>query len=180
VTGSAGRDGSGAATGRGTGAAAPPAATLAGRFSMKERMSFLVTRLWIPVPSISRISTPFSCAIFRTSGEERVRTRSSKDSIVPPCADTGGGGAAGGLGAAGGGAALGGGGGAAAAASEGLGGGGGGAAGAGLGGSAFGGSAAFAAGGGAAPGCSPASPIRATTVLMATVCPSATLTSKRV
>jgi hypothetical protein len=64
VTGNAGRGISGAGTGRGAGAAAgaaaPPAATLAGRFSMKERMSFFVTRLWIPVPSISRMSTAFS------------------------------------------------------------------------------------------------------------------------
>src|SRR3989442_15129084 len=47
-------------------------------------MSFLVTRLWIPVPSRPLISTPCSEAILRTSGDDRWRIRSSNDVTVPP------------------------------------------------------------------------------------------------
>src|SRR5437870_2213881 len=47
-------------------------------------MSFLVTRLWIPVPSRPLISTPCSEAILRTSGDDRWRIRSSNDATVPP------------------------------------------------------------------------------------------------
>jgi len=42
------------------------------------RMSFFVTRLWMPVPSTSPISIVCSCAILRTSGDERWRMRSSR------------------------------------------------------------------------------------------------------
>jgi hypothetical protein len=51
-------------------------------------------------PSISRISTALSCAIFRTSGDERWRTRSSNDSTRPP-GDSVGSGAGAGAGRAG-------------------------------------------------------------------------------
>jgi len=47
-------------------------------------MSFFVTRLWMPVPSTSEISIVCSCAIFRTSGDERWRMRSSIDSTRAP------------------------------------------------------------------------------------------------
>ncbi len=144
-------------------------------------MSFFVTRLWIPVPSISPICTPCSEAILRTRGDERWRTRSSKDS-TRPVAETGGadaGAAAGGGGATGGGAGAG----AERAAARGLtsGFGAGDAAAAGGGGAASGfGAGAGAAGAGAAAAFSPASPISATTVLIATVWPSATLISRSV
>src|SRR5262245_37670961 len=47
--------------------------------AMKSRMSFFVTRPEIPVPVSEAMSTLFSCAIRRTSGEERVRIRSSRE-----------------------------------------------------------------------------------------------------
>src|ERR1700693_1847734 len=56
-------------------------------------MSFFVTRLWMPVPSSCVMSTACSEAIFRTSGEERRRIRSSIDSTLPPCCGAAGGGA---------------------------------------------------------------------------------------
>ena len=93
VTGIAGRDGAGGAPrspaprGRtSAGAAACAAAPRDGagpatlRFSRYDRMSFFVTRLWMPVPSTSPISIACSWAILRTSGEERRRIRSSIDS----------------------------------------------------------------------------------------------------
>src|SRR5215207_1453888 len=42
-------------------------------------MSRFVTRPAIPLPCIVAISTPCSAAIFRTSGDDFVRTRSSKE-----------------------------------------------------------------------------------------------------
>src|SRR5256885_1589883 len=42
------------------------------------RRSFLVTRPAIPLPCMAVISRPCSAAILRTSGDERVRMRSSK------------------------------------------------------------------------------------------------------
>ena len=45
-------------------------------------MSRLVTRPWMPVPCIAAISMPCSAAILRTSGEDLVRSRSSKP--LPP------------------------------------------------------------------------------------------------
>src|SRR5687768_1186369 len=46
-------------------------------------MSFLVTRPPVPVPGISAISTPWSSARRRTTGEERVRRRVSASSTSP-------------------------------------------------------------------------------------------------
>ncbi len=150
-------------------------------------MSFFVTRPWMPVPSISWMSRAFSAAIFRTSGEDRWRTRSSNDSTRPPPESAAG--AAGRAGAVGAGAAgLGAGEGAAFGASGG---------GAGLGAAAVGAAAgragvaatgaaasvagrAAGAGAGGAAVASPASPTRPTTVLIATVWPSGTLISTSV
>ena len=50
--------------------------------SIKLRMSFLVTRPLMPVPSSCLISTPCSSAIFRTSGLDFVRRKSS--AVAPP------------------------------------------------------------------------------------------------
>src|SRR5262247_3110423 len=47
-------------------------------------MSFLVTRPEIPVPVRPAISTPCSAAILRTTGEDLVRSRSSRSVAVPP------------------------------------------------------------------------------------------------
>src|SRR5687767_15904713 len=49
-------------------------------------MSRLVTRPAIPVPCIPAISTPCSAAILRTSGDDFVRTRSSKLLPLPAVA----------------------------------------------------------------------------------------------
>src|SRR6476469_4129957 len=135
------------------------------------------------------MSSPFSCAILRTSGEDLWRIRSSIDSTRAPAdsaATAGAGRAEGagdgvtgggaGVGAAGGGGA-GGAGAAAAGAGAGAGGAGGGGAAAAAGGA--GASAGFAAAGGVAVA-SPASPRTPTTVLIGTVCPSATRISVRV
>ncbi len=66
-------------------------------------MSFLVTRPEIPVPESEAMSTPCSAAIFLTTGEERVRSRSSSEPAGPRGAAAGAGaGAAGRRGAAGG------------------------------------------------------------------------------
>jgi hypothetical protein len=168
-------------------------------------MSFFVTRLWIPVPSSCVMSTACSDAIFRTKGEERRRIRSSMDSTRPPsfteasegkpsaaAAAVGGGGGCGAAGAAGsggwasaglasGGFATAGSSGAGCAAGRGGGTGGAGFASAGCGAAGAAESAeALAEAEAEAAGCSPASPIEATTVLIATVCPSGTLISRSV
>ncbi len=148
-------EGAGAATGAGAGA--PP-------FSTKAVMSAFVTRPEMPVPGICDRSTPFSSAMFLTTGEER---RFWSSSFVSPgwggTAKWGAAGAAGAAtGAAGAGAGAGGGSGAGAAAT-------GAGAGAGAGVSAAGAEAAA----------SPASPIFATTVLIGTVSPSGTRISRR-
>src|SRR5688500_13848373 len=77
--------------------------------SMKLRMSFLVTRPLMPVPSSLEISTPCSWAILRTSGLDLVRRRSSEvgSGLVSTGAGAGGGGG-GGSGAGGGGSGGGG------------------------------------------------------------------------
>src|SRR5687767_2309889 len=49
-------------------------------------MSLLVTLPEMPVPGTPVISTPCSAAIFRTSGEDFVRKRSSRDAPLPPTA----------------------------------------------------------------------------------------------
>src|SRR5450759_1060169 len=138
-------------------------------------MSFFVTRPAMPVPSTCAMSTPFSCAIFRTSGEDRVRMRSSIEERFEaegaPCT-------AGAAAGAGGGAAAG-----AAGVGDLAGGCAGGASGAGTVASVAG---AFAAGAGAsagaagAAGFSPASPMRPTIVLIATVSPGLTRISTSV
>src|SRR5438046_4038504 len=48
------------------------------------RMSLLVTLPAIPDPCIPAISTPCSAAIFRTSGDDLVRRRSSSELPLPP------------------------------------------------------------------------------------------------
>src|SRR5437870_3775949 len=54
-------------------------------------MSLFVTRPEIPLPWRPEISTPCSAAIFRTTGEDRVRRRSSRSVTVPPPEDEGAG-----------------------------------------------------------------------------------------
>src|SRR2546423_12968412 len=51
--------------------------------SMKPRMSRLVTRPATPVPCSDAMLTPCSAAILRTSGDDFVRTRSSKELPFP-------------------------------------------------------------------------------------------------
>src|ERR1051325_4021259 len=68
-------------------------------------MSFFVTRPETPEPWIEEMSTLFSAAILRTSGEDFVRLRSSSDATFSVC--FGGSGAGCGFGAAGGGAGAG-------------------------------------------------------------------------
>ena len=51
------------------------------RSSMNARMSFFVTRPEMPVPFSCVMSTPCSFAILRTSGDERVRRRSSSVAV---------------------------------------------------------------------------------------------------
>src|SRR5438046_9911641 len=79
--------------GTGEGACPPP---------MKPRMSFFVTRPETPEPWIWEMSTLFSAAILRTSGEDLVRRRSSREVTFSGSAIGFGGGAAalGGSGAA--------------------------------------------------------------------------------
>src|SRR3989442_1434778 len=62
------------AVGAGAGAGAP--------CSMNPKMSCLVTRPANPVPGMAEISTRCSAAILRTSGVERLRSRSS--AVSPP------------------------------------------------------------------------------------------------
>ena len=137
--------GAGAAAGAGavTAAAPPP--------SMKAMMSSRVTRPPAPEPVTRAMSTPCSAAIFRTSGVERVLSRSSRVSS-PPAAGAGGAGA--GAGAAGAGASEAGG--------------------------ARSGAASGAGAAGASDTAADASvSMRATIVLTSTVSPSCTRTSAR-
>ena len=69
----------GAAEGAGAAAGVPAAAAaVAGAPPSRwARMSFLVTRPLMPVPSMREMSTPCSSAILRTTGEERTRRSSS-------------------------------------------------------------------------------------------------------
>src|SRR5207237_10107307 len=53
--------------------------------SMKPSMSRLVTRPATPEPCSEAMFTPCSAAIFRTSGEDFVRTRSSNELPFPAC-----------------------------------------------------------------------------------------------
>jgi hypothetical protein len=122
-------------------------------------MSAFVTRPEMPVPGTCERSTPFSSAMFLTTGEERRFWSSSFDS--PGCGGTvkcGAAGAATGAGAGAGGAAG---------------------AGVGAGAAAAAGAGAGASAAGAEAVASPASPIFATTVLIGTVVPSATMISRR-
>src|SRR5690348_10236770 len=125
-------------------------------------MSFFVTRPETPEPWICEMSTLFSAAILRTSGDDFVRRRSSSDATFSVCfgasgAGAGGGGGATVLGCSGAGVGRGGG------AAD-------------LGGSGDG--AGFGAGAGAAA--SPPPAILATTEFTDTVCPSLTRTSDNV
>ena len=194
VTGVAGAAGAGAGVAV---AAAGSTFAPAPRFSTKLRMSCLVTRPPMPVPSISEISMPCSSAIFRTSGDERVRRNSSFEVDSSPALGAGGVAAvdcgAGSAERGGGGAGAWGGGGGSGCACLGLSFGGAagacGAAGRGSGcdclGSSFGAvGASFAAAAGFAPSPPPPPPppppplITATTVLTATVSPSWTIISE--
>src|SRR2546423_14357175 len=81
----------GHASGRGNacppgGANRPGAAPVAGApDSMKPSMSRLVTRPATPEPCSDAMLTPCSAAIFLTSGDDFVRTRSSNELPLPEC-----------------------------------------------------------------------------------------------
>ncbi len=155
--------GAGAGAAGAAGAGAPPA-------SRKAVRSVFVTRPEMPVPGTCARSTPFSSAMFRTTGEERRFWRSSF--VSPSWGGVVKWGAAGGAAGAGGGVTT-------RAAGAGAG------AATGAGATATGGrsgrgrAAAAASAAGAVAVASPASPIFATTVLIGTVVPSWTRISRR-
>src|ERR1017187_5764401 len=79
----AGEEADGFSEGAGAGAGAGGCETRTGPFARYASMSCFVTRPEIPVPSTCEMSTPFSSAIARTTGDERRFSTCSWDSAGP-------------------------------------------------------------------------------------------------